>query len=168
MWVRFVLVPGWTDYGGDITALARFTASLGNVEQVDVLPFHALGAAKYAALGLDYPCAGVAPPTAEQISQARALSPRSACTRSDQPAGLLGRADGRCAPVADPVRGKRELSADSMGLRVGVRGADHRRASRPLDAGQSAPHRGVPAGTAVAVAGWPWAPARRHGDGRGT
>jgi pyruvate formate lyase activating enzyme len=72
VWVRFVLVPGWTDDRGDVAALARFTASLGNVERVDVLPFHTLGAAKYAALGLDYPCAGVAPPTAEQISQARA------------------------------------------------------------------------------------------------
>ena len=72
VWVRFVLVPGWTDDRGDIAALARFTASLGNVERVDVLPFHTLGAAKYAALGLDYPCAGVAPPTAGQISQARA------------------------------------------------------------------------------------------------
>ena len=72
VWVRFVLVPGWTDDRGDVTALARFTASLGNVEQVDVLPFHTLGAAKYTALGLDYPCATAAPPTAEQISQARA------------------------------------------------------------------------------------------------
>ncbi|HTT51940.1 MAG TPA: pyruvate formate-lyase-activating protein [Streptosporangiaceae bacterium] len=73
VWVRFVLVPGWTDDRGDITALARFTASLGNVERVDVLPFHTLGAAKYAALGLDNPCAGVAPPTAEQVGQARAV-----------------------------------------------------------------------------------------------
>jgi pyruvate formate lyase activating enzyme len=72
VWVRFVLVPGWTDDHGDITALARFTASLGNVERVDVLPFHTLGAAKYTALGLNYPCAGVTPPSAEQISEARA------------------------------------------------------------------------------------------------
>ncbi len=31
-----------------------------------------LGAPKYAALGLDYPCGQVAPPTAEQLGQARA------------------------------------------------------------------------------------------------
>ena len=72
VWVRFVLVPGWTDDPADVAALARFTASLGNVERVDVLPFHQLGAAKYAALRLDYPCAGVNPPTAEQIGRARA------------------------------------------------------------------------------------------------
>jgi len=42
------------------------------VERVDVLPFHQLGAAKYAGLGLNYPCAEVTPPTEEQISRARA------------------------------------------------------------------------------------------------
>lgn len=71
-WLRFVLVPGWTDDPGDIAELARFAASLGNVERVDVLPFHALGAAKYSALGLDYPCAGVTPPSAAQVSRVRA------------------------------------------------------------------------------------------------
>jgi pyruvate-formate lyase-activating enzyme len=70
VWVRFVLVPGWTDDPGNVAALARFTASLGNVERVDVLPFHTLGAPKYAALGLDDPCAGVTPPAA---AQARAV-----------------------------------------------------------------------------------------------
>ncbi len=73
VWVRFVLVPGWTDDRGNVAGLARFAASLGNVERVDVLPFHTLGAAKYAALGLDYPCAGVPPPTAGQIERTRAL-----------------------------------------------------------------------------------------------
>jgi pyruvate formate lyase activating enzyme len=73
VWVRFVLVPGWTDDPGNVAALARFTASLGNVERVDVLPFHTLGAPKYAALGLDDPCAGVTPPPAAQLAQARAV-----------------------------------------------------------------------------------------------
>ena len=72
VWVRFVLVPGWTDDQGDVAALAWFAASLGNVERVDVLPFHTLGAAKYAALGLDYPCGNVAPPGAGQIDRVRA------------------------------------------------------------------------------------------------
>ena len=65
-------MPGWTDDPGDVAALARFAASLGNVERVDVLPFHTLGAAKYAALGLDDPCAEVTPPAAAQIARVRA------------------------------------------------------------------------------------------------
>ena len=42
-----------TDDPGNVAGLAEFVASLGNVERVDVLPFHTLGAAKYAALGLE-------------------------------------------------------------------------------------------------------------------
>jgi pyruvate formate lyase activating enzyme len=72
VWVRFVLVPGWTDDLSNVSALAEFTASLGNVERVDVLPFHKLGAAKYTALGLPYPCAEAALPTPGQVDQARA------------------------------------------------------------------------------------------------
>jgi pyruvate formate lyase activating enzyme len=72
VWVRFVLVPGWTDDLANVSAVAEFAASLGNVERVDVLPFHKLGAAKYAALGLPYPCAEAVPPTSGQVDQARA------------------------------------------------------------------------------------------------
>ena len=71
VWVRFVLVPGWTDDPDDIESIAEFTASLGNVERVDVLPFHKLGTAKYAALGLPYPCREVSPPTAGQVDRVR-------------------------------------------------------------------------------------------------
>ena len=55
VWIRYVLVPGWTDDPGDVDGLARFVATLGNVERVDVLPFHKLGAAKYDALGIPFP-----------------------------------------------------------------------------------------------------------------
>ena len=44
----------------------------GDVERVDVLPFHALGTPKYAALGLDYPCGDVTPPDGKQIARVRA------------------------------------------------------------------------------------------------
>ena len=37
-----------------------------------MLPFHTFGAPKYAALGLDYPCAGVTPPDAELLDRVRA------------------------------------------------------------------------------------------------
>ncbi|WP_113701228.1 pyruvate formate-lyase-activating protein [Nonomuraea lactucae] len=61
-WVRFVLVPGLTDAVENVGALARFVASLGNVERVDVLPFHRMATGKYARLGLTFPLADVAPP----------------------------------------------------------------------------------------------------------
>ncbi|GGR37121.1 pyruvate formate-lyase-activating protein [Streptomyces roseolus] len=54
-WIRYVLVPGWTDDEEAVDGLARFLADLDNVDRVDVLPFHKLGAAKYDALGIPFP-----------------------------------------------------------------------------------------------------------------
>ncbi|KAA9375480.1 pyruvate formate lyase-activating protein [Microbispora cellulosiformans] len=62
VWVRFVLVPGLTDEVENVDGLARFVATLGNVERVDVLPFHRMAAGKYARLGLTFPLADVRPP----------------------------------------------------------------------------------------------------------
>jgi len=54
MWVRFVLVPGLTDDPEDIANIAHFAAGLGNVERVDVLPFHQMGRYKWEKLGMRY------------------------------------------------------------------------------------------------------------------
>jgi pyruvate formate lyase activating enzyme len=71
--LRFVLVPGLTDSVANVAGVAQFAASLGNVQRVDVLPFHKLGAAKYAALGIPFPLADTPAPTAEQLDAARAI-----------------------------------------------------------------------------------------------
>jgi len=63
MWIRFVLVPGLTDAWENVDAVAAFTATLSGVERVEVLPFHQLGAGKWAELGLPYQLAGLAPPS---------------------------------------------------------------------------------------------------------
>lgn len=55
VWIRYVLVPGWTDDPRSVDALAGFVAELGTVRRVDVLPFHKLGAPKYDALGIPFP-----------------------------------------------------------------------------------------------------------------
>ena len=54
MWVRYVLVPGLTDDADDIARTAQFAAGLGNVERVDVLPFHQMGRFKWQQLGIPY------------------------------------------------------------------------------------------------------------------
>jgi pyruvate formate lyase activating enzyme len=54
MWVRYVLVPGLTDDIADINKIADFAGGLGNVERVDVLPFHQMGRFKWKELRLDY------------------------------------------------------------------------------------------------------------------
>jgi pyruvate formate lyase activating enzyme len=73
MWLRFVLVPGLTDDPDDLSNIAKFAADLGNVERVEVLPFHQLGKFKWKQLGLQYTLENVHPPTAEQAEQACAI-----------------------------------------------------------------------------------------------
>ena len=65
IWVRFVLVPGLTDHPDDIASIASFAAGLGNVERVEVLPFHQMGRYKWKELGMDYKLQGVEPPSEE-------------------------------------------------------------------------------------------------------
>jgi pyruvate formate lyase activating enzyme len=62
VWLRFVLVPGLTDDFGDIGHIADFAASLGNVERVDVLPFHQMGKFKWKQLGIPYTLESTDPP----------------------------------------------------------------------------------------------------------
>ena len=73
VWIRFVLVPGLTDDSGDIGQIARFTAGLGNVQRVEVLPFHQLGRFKWKRLGLQYELDAVKPPSHEAAEQACAI-----------------------------------------------------------------------------------------------
>jgi pyruvate formate lyase activating enzyme len=68
-WVRFVLVPGLTDDAGEVASIARFAAGLGNVERVDVLPFHQMGRFKWEQLGLQYTLGDVQPPPAESVER---------------------------------------------------------------------------------------------------
>jgi pyruvate formate lyase activating enzyme len=70
MWIRFVLVPGLTDDLTDLAKTAEFAAGLGNVERVEVLPFHQMGRYKWERLDLDYPLAEVKPPTPEETERA--------------------------------------------------------------------------------------------------
>jgi pyruvate formate lyase activating enzyme len=72
IWVRFVLVPGFTDGTENIAQIARFSADLGNVERVDVLPFHQMGRFKWKELKLNYTLEDVQPPGSEAVEHARA------------------------------------------------------------------------------------------------
>jgi pyruvate formate lyase activating enzyme len=65
MWVRYVLVPGYTARTESIEDLARILCELRNVERVQVLPFHQMGKFKWAELNLDYCLGDVTPPELE-------------------------------------------------------------------------------------------------------
>jgi pyruvate formate lyase activating enzyme len=70
IWVRFVLVPGWTDDMAEVERIAAFAAELGNVERVDVLPFHQLGRFKWEKLKMDYQLRDAQPPARERVDEA--------------------------------------------------------------------------------------------------
>ena len=63
VWLRYVLVPDLTDDEDDINHIAAFAAGLGNVERVDVLPFHQMGRYKWEKLGIYYTLKHTQPPT---------------------------------------------------------------------------------------------------------
>ena len=70
IWVRFVLVPGLTDDMADVAHIAEFAAGLGNVERVEVLPFHQMGKFKWEHLGRTYTLQDTLPPTVEACQHA--------------------------------------------------------------------------------------------------
>lgn len=73
MWLRFVLVPGLTDDPDELARTAEFAAGLGNVEQVELLPFHQLGRFKWERLGMPYELRDEQPPSSAQIEAALAI-----------------------------------------------------------------------------------------------
>jgi pyruvate formate lyase activating enzyme len=70
IWVRFVLVPGWTDDMAEVERIAGFAAELGNVERVDVLPFHQMGRFKWEKLAMEYQLNDTKPPSRETTDAA--------------------------------------------------------------------------------------------------
>ena len=70
VWIRFVLVPGLTDDPEDIAKIAGFAAGLGNVERVDVLPFHQMGRFKWKNLNIEYKLQDVEPPSPDAVERA--------------------------------------------------------------------------------------------------
>jgi pyruvate formate lyase activating enzyme len=70
--IRVPLVPGFNDAAENLLAIAEFVAGL-SLREVNLLPFHRLGASKYEQLGLAYAFAEVAAPTAESVHAARGI-----------------------------------------------------------------------------------------------
>jgi pyruvate formate lyase activating enzyme len=79
VWIRYVLVPGLTDDPENIGKVARFAAPMRNVEWIEVLPFHQMGAFKWKALDLDYTLAETPTPTDDQVRAALEIFRAAGC-----------------------------------------------------------------------------------------
>lgn len=73
MWIRQVLVPGYTDDGQDLLKLKNFLSTLKTVEKIQILPYHNMGKYKWKKLGLEYPLEGVREANQEDVDIAKKI-----------------------------------------------------------------------------------------------
>ena len=59
LWIRHIIVKGYSDDPSDLNELGRFIGELSNLKALDVLPYHTMGVSKYESLGIPYPLAGM-------------------------------------------------------------------------------------------------------------
>jgi pyruvate formate lyase activating enzyme len=71
IWVRHVIVPGYTFDPVYLEKSGRFLAHFKNVKAVDILPYHDMAKPKYAEMGIDYVLKDVKPLTGEDGHKAR-------------------------------------------------------------------------------------------------
>lgn len=73
MWIRHVLVPGWTDDESALRELADFIQTLKHVERVEVLPYHDMAIHKWDKLGIKYVLRQTPVPTRESVEKAKKI-----------------------------------------------------------------------------------------------
>jgi pyruvate formate lyase activating enzyme len=69
-WLRYVLVPGLSDFEEDLRALGEHFAGYKCIERVELLPYHRLGVHKYEAMGWAYQLPDTKENTPEQLKKA--------------------------------------------------------------------------------------------------
>ena len=71
LWIRHVVVEGYTDGKEDLVALGEFIGALKNLKALDVIPYHTMGETKYKELSMEYPLKGVSAMTPEKAQRAK-------------------------------------------------------------------------------------------------
>ncbi|NMB32930.1 MAG: pyruvate formate lyase-activating protein [Clostridium sp.] len=70
LWIRYVLIPGFTNDENDLKLTAEFIKQLGTVEKIEVLPYHNMGEYKWKELGEKYRLKDIKIPTEEEVEKA--------------------------------------------------------------------------------------------------
>ncbi len=73
IWLRYVLVPRLTDSVEDLKILKEFINPLQNIEKIEVLPFHKLGAFKWKELNINFPLENTPKSTDEDVLRAKKI-----------------------------------------------------------------------------------------------
>ena len=72
-WLRYVLVPGISDFEEDIRMLGEHFKDYRMIQRVEILPYHTLGIHKYETLGQEYALKDTKTNTPEQLQKAESL-----------------------------------------------------------------------------------------------
>ncbi len=72
--LRLPIIPGWNDWQEHLLRAKEIAASLRNCGGVQIMPYHQLGAYKYAQLGREYRCANVEEPSKESVAAWRKMA----------------------------------------------------------------------------------------------
>ena len=73
VWIRQVLIPGYTDDEKDLIKLRDFLSTLNNVKKIEILPYHNLGKHKWTKLGYKYELDGIKQATNKDVQRAKKL-----------------------------------------------------------------------------------------------
>lgn len=74
--IRVPVVPTFNDTEQEIADIAKFAASLPGVKKMHILPYHRLGADKYASLGREYTMADILPPSDDKMARLQRAAQR--------------------------------------------------------------------------------------------
>ncbi|HSC54755.1 MAG TPA: pyruvate formate-lyase-activating protein [Phnomibacter sp.] len=69
MWLRYVLVPGWSDQQEYVEQLGQHFAEYKTIEKIEIQPYHRLGVHKWETMNMPYELEGVEPPNKDMIKR---------------------------------------------------------------------------------------------------
>lgn len=73
VWIRQVLIPGYTDNEQDLIKLKDFINTLKTVRKIELLPYHDMGKFKWKNLGAKYELENVRPADSKDIEKAKKI-----------------------------------------------------------------------------------------------
>jgi len=71
VYLRYVVLPGYTDADKDVHELGKFIEPMKNIEKIELLPYHELGKHKWTAMGEIYPLDGIHPPSHDTMENVK-------------------------------------------------------------------------------------------------
>ena len=73
IWIRQVIVPGYTDDKDDLIKLREFIETLNSVKKIELLPYHSMGKHKWLDLGYEYKLENVLDATNKDIDRVKKI-----------------------------------------------------------------------------------------------